>query len=170
MTSEVDKLTSAVSHLHPGGDTALHDAMVRASEDLRSSRAFYDARKIIIVLSDGADTVSHFSAKDCSDAAIASEATIVVVDASVPSEHNSPGQVFLREIAENSGGFVLPARLDSELKSAFHTIEQVLRNQYSLSYKPALFQRNGVYRSIDLRARKHGLKVHARTGYFAKSD
>jgi VWFA-related protein len=168
MTGDIKLLTSAVSHLQPGGDTALHDAVIRASHDLHSQPA--ESRKIIIILSDGADTISHAGSKDCMVAAVSSEATILVVDASVPSEHNSSGQRFLRKVVENSGGFVLPARLDSELKNAFQTINSVLRNQYSLSYKPALFERNGSLRAIELTSRKKGMTVHSRTGYYAKPD
>jgi Ca-activated chloride channel homolog len=168
MTGDIDLLTSAISHLKPGGDTALHDAVIRASHDLASQPP--DNRKVIIILSDGADTTSHAGSKDCMVAAISSEATIIVVDASVPSESNSPGQRFLRKVAEDSGGFVLPARLDSELKSAFNTINSVLRNQYSLTYKPSLFQRDGNFRAVELTARKIGLIVHSRTGYYAKAD
>lgn len=168
MTGDIGLLTSAISHLVPGGDTALHDAVIRASHDLASQPA--DNRKVIIILSDGADTISHAGSKDCMVAAISSEATIIVVDASVPSESNSPGQRFLRKVAENSGGFVLPARLDSELKSAFDTINSVLRNQYSLTYKPSLFQRDGSFRSVELTARKKGMIVHSRNGYYAKPD
>jgi Ca-activated chloride channel family protein len=168
MTGDIGLLTAAVSHLQPGGDTALHDAVIRASHDLHSQPA--DSRKIIIILSDGADTISHGGSKDCMVASISSEATILVVDASVPSERDSPGQRFLRKVAENSGGFVLPARLDSELKSAFQTINSVLRNQYSVNYKPAQFERNGSFRSIELTALKKGMIVHSRNGYYAKPD
>lgn len=168
MTGDIGRLTSAVSHLQPGGDTALHDAVIRASHVLASQPA--DSRKIIIILSDGADTVSHANSTACMAAAISSEATILVVDASVPSEQNSPGQRFLRKVTENSGGYVLPARLDSELKSAFRTIDGVLRNQYFLSYKPASFERNGGFRTVQITARKRGLVVHSRNGYYAKPD
>jgi hypothetical protein len=102
--------------------------------------------------------------------AVSSEATIIIVDASVPSERDSAGQRFLRKMAEDSGGYVLPARLDSELKSAFQTIDGVLHNQYSLNYKPAFFRRNGSFRSIALAARKRGLIVHGRNGYYAFPD
>jgi len=168
MTGDIALLTSAVSHLKAGGDTALHDAVIRASRDLALQPP--DTRKIIIILSDGADTVSHAKGGDCMAASISSEATILVVDASVPSERDSPGQRFLRKVVESSGGFILPARLDSELKSAFQTINSVLRNQYSLSYKPAEFERNGSFRAIQLIAHKKGIVVHSRIGYYAKPD
>ena len=170
MTGDIGLLTSAISHLQPGGDTALHDAVILAARELAKDNSGIDTRKLIIILSDGADTSSHAHANACMAAAISSEATILVVDASVPSERDSPGQRFLRKVAENSGGFVLPARQDSELKSAFQMIAGVLRNQYSFSYKPATFERNGGFRKIELTAKKKGLVVHSRNGYYARRE
>ena len=167
ITSDVEKLMSAVSQLQAGGDTALYDAIGRAEADLRQAGAGGESRKVIIIISDGADTASRDREKECVQAAITSEAMILVVDASVPSEHNSSGQRFLQKLANDSGGFVLPARQDEELKGAFRTIEEVLRSQYWVSYKPAMLERNGRYRGIQVLALKPGLKVHHRKGYYA---
>jgi len=167
ITNDVEKLTSAVSQLQAGGTTALYDAVIRASADFGAMPRLDESRKVIIIVSDGADTASQHTDKQCVRAAISSQATILVVDASVPSEHNSSGQRFLATLAADSGGFVLPARQDEELKGAFHTIEEVLRSQYSLSYKPSLLQRNGRFRLIKLTAIKRGLTVHNRKGYYA---
>jgi Ca-activated chloride channel family protein len=48
MTADINLLTSAVSSLQPGGDTALHDAVIHASSELSSQPS--DTRKIIINL------------------------------------------------------------------------------------------------------------------------
>ena len=103
-------------------------------------------------------------------AATSSEGTIFVVDASFPSQHNLPEQVYLKKLAESTGGVVLPARQDSELKSAFGTIGKILRTQYALSYRPSLFQRDGGYRTIQLTTQRQGLVIHARTGYYAAAN
>ncbi len=167
MTGDLDKLTSAISNLWPGGYTSLHDAVAEAPQVLRSTASPNDARKVIIILSDGADTASHLDQEACIKASIESEATILIVDASVPSEHNSPGQMFLKRMAETSGGLLLSARLESEIKGAFAAVEGVLRNQYAISYKPKDFRRDGRYRTIRLTALQPGRTVHARTGYYA---
>lgn len=67
MTGDVDKLVSAVSHLEAEGDTALYDAIVHASEDLRATRSD-EARNVIIIVSDGADTASHSTGEQCEKA------------------------------------------------------------------------------------------------------
>lgn len=168
MTGDLEKLTSAVSHLRADGDTTLYDAVARASSDLRKSSSG-EARRVMIILSDGDDTTSHATNKDCKEAAVSSEALILVVDASFPSQHDLPGQKFLKKMAENSGGLVIPARESSELKDAFGTIGKILRSQYALSYEPAMFARDGGYRPVQLTSQKQGLVVHSRVGYYAGS-
>src|SRR5262249_6387822 len=64
MTSDLKRLTSSVANLKPGGETALYDAIVHASWDLRLAHSSPGTREIIIVVSDGADTASHSSAAE----------------------------------------------------------------------------------------------------------
>jgi VWFA-related protein len=168
MTSDVRRLISAVDQLAPGGDTSLFDALVRASEKLRSTSSSNAARKVIILLTDGADTTSHATLKESINSTILSEATVLVVDATVPSENGTNGQAFLEELTTASGGAILPARHNADLKGAFQMIERVLRNQYALSYKPSKFQTDGSYRSVQLTAQKRHWVVRCRQGYFAK--
>jgi Ca-activated chloride channel family protein len=42
-----------------------------------------------------------------------------------------------------------------------------LRSQYVVSYKPADFDADGRYRSIEITALKKDLQVRARKGYYA---
>ena len=46
-------------------------------------------------------------------------------------------------------------------------MEEELRSQYSLAYKPADFRADGSFRTIYLTALRGGYTVHARTGYYA---
>jgi Ca-activated chloride channel homolog len=51
--------------------------------------------------------------------------------------------------------------------NAFSDIQDELRSQYVLAYKPAEFLADGRYRSIDINTPNKKLKVRARKGYFA---
>jgi len=166
MTSDTKRLNAAVHKLVPGGDTSLYDALLLASQRLHSSPS--GARKVIILLTDGADTTSRASLKESINSTISSDAVVLVVDATVPSENGTKGQSFLEELTAASGGAILPARHNEELKGAFQTIEKVLRNQYALSYKPSNFQTDGSYRSVQLTAQKRHWVVRCRNGYYAK--
>jgi hypothetical protein len=58
------------------------------------------------------------------------------------------------------------------LNRSLEELQQVIHNRYMISYRPALFQRDGRYRSIDITAQKsgHKLRVYARKGYFTTID
>jgi len=168
MTNDVNRLKAAVNKLVPGGDTSLYDALIMASQKLRAAPSVNAARKVIILLTDGADTTSHKSEKEGINSAVFSEATVLVVDATVPSDNGTQGQAFLQQLTKVSGGAILPARHNDELKSAFQTAEKVLRNQYALSYKPSNFRTDGSYRSVQLSAQKRRWVVQCRNGYYAK--
>jgi VWFA-related protein len=73
----------------------------------------------------------------------------------------------LEKLTRETGGFVLPARENSDLKGAFRTIEKILRGQYALGYPPPDLEANGSFRSIEVTSNKRGLRVHARNGYYA---
>ena len=50
-------------------------------------------------------------------------------------------------------------------------IQDELRSQYALSYKPADFRTDGRYHTIEILAQNHkGLRVRSRRGYFAPTQ
>ena len=52
-------------------------------------------------------------------------------------------------------------------RHSFAAIEDELRSQYVVSYKPANFDADGRYRSIEISSLKKDTQVRARKGYFA---
>lgn len=167
LTTEIHSVEKAIHDLRPGGDTSLFDALLLASHELDSS-ALDGTRKVILLLTDGADTASRGTESESIDALVHSDATVLVVDSTVPSDSGTHGQAFLDRLTTHSGGVILPARQAGDLKNAFRAVERVLRNQYALSYKPAGFEANGGYRTIQLNAMKRGWRVRCRSGYYAK--
>ena len=55
----------------------------------------------------------------------------------------------------------------NDVANAFAEIQDELRSQYALSYKPADFRPDGRYRSIEILAQNKNLRVRSRKGYFA---
>ena len=50
-------------------------------------------------------------------------------------------------------------------------IQDELRSQYALSYKPADFRNDGRYHTIEILAQNHkNLRVRSRRGYFAPAQ
>jgi len=76
----------------------------------------------------------------------------------------------LERIADATGGRAyVPFQL-SEVANAFAAIQEELRSQYAISYKPADFLSDGRYRSVEILALQKGLRVRSRHGYYAPSQ
>ena len=167
MTSDVDALDATIHALQAGGDTAMYDAIVLSSRKILESRRNSAGRPVIILITDGEDTSSKETLRAAEEAALRSEAAIFALDASPYFEKNSKGSLVLEKLTRATGGIVLPARKDADLKAAFGTMEKILRTQYALGYPPPDLEVNGSFRTIEVISNKRGLQVHTRNGYFA---
>jgi VWFA-related protein len=68
--------------------------------------------------------------------------------------------------AETGGRTFFPPSVE-DVSSSFKDIEEELRSQYALTYRPADFKQNGAFRTIYLFANDRRYSVRARKGYFA---
>lgn len=168
-TGDVGKLSGAIHHMNPGGNTALYDAVIRASNKLRSSSGI--TRKVIILVSDGMDTASKSLLNDAVLAAERAEAIVYVLSTNDLRESKHPkGDLVLESIAKPTGGRILPAREKGDLKYGFSEIDKALRSQYAMGYHPADFKSDGGFRAIEIIPDKPTFKVQCRRGYFAPRE
>ena len=73
----------------------------------------------------------------------------------------------LHDIAEATGGRAFfPIKIE-DVALGFISIEEELRSQYLLEYRPANFKLDGSFRTIYLHANDPRYHVRAHTGYFA---
>jgi hypothetical protein len=73
----------------------------------------------------------------------------------------------LRVISEATGGQAFyPVRIE-DVAAGFHQIEEELRSQYSLIYRPAAFKNDGSFRTIYLQTFDPRYKILVNKGYFA---
>jgi len=169
-TGDVSKLSGSIHHMNPGGNTALYDAIIRASNKLRSSGGGI-TRKAIILVSDGVDTASKSALNDAILAAERAEAIVYVLSTNDLREAKHPkGDAIMEEIAKPTGGHILPAREKGDLKYGFAEIEKALRSQYAMGYHPADFKSDGGFRAIEVIPDKPTFKVQCRRGYFAPRE
>jgi VWFA-related protein len=170
-TSDVGALSSAVKHLRAGGDTRLYDAIRFAAEKLGRASGPAAARRAIILITDGEDTLSHSLMNDAVQAALRSETAIFALSSNDLSMDRYPrGEAVLELVTRPTGGAVLAAHNPFEIGHAFNRVKEALRNQYALGYKPANFQPDGSFRSIEITPRKAKLRVQCRRGYFAPRE
>ena len=170
-TGDVSKLSSAIHHMNSGGNTALYDAVIHASNKLRASNGGGITRKAIILISDGMDTASKSILNDAVQAAERAETIVYVLSTNTLLESKHPeGDEIMKQIAEPTGGHILPAREKDELKHGFAEIEKALRSQYAMGYHPTDFRSDGSFRSIEIIPDKLALRVQCRRGYFAPRE
>jgi len=153
--------------LKANGMTVLNDAIVEAAAQLTSRP---EARKAIIVISDGADTKSGNSAEKAVRAALAANATIYTVDMSSIQEAGASrmqNQGVLKSFAAKTGGFFISSEDGLALRSALRSIVDELRSQYTLAYSPKEPKFDGKWHAIELRVAKPNLTIRTRKGYNA---
>ena len=169
-TDDTEALSNGVRMLRPGGGTALYDALYFACRDkLARNRRNGPVRKSIILLSDGDDNQSHVTREEAIEMAQRAEVVVYTISTNL-SGAGSHGDKVLERIAEATGGRAyIPFQL-TEVANDFANIQEELRSQYAISYKPADFQPDGRYRTIQINALEKGLHVRSRHGWFAPSQ
>jgi len=172
-TADQGQISHSIGQLVPSGGTALWDAVAYASHKLASREESQPVAKILVVISDGNDNSSKTSLKQAIEAAEHGEVivyTVSTAESAGDSSGPSMGDRALRLLAEQSGGSAFTPGSVNSLKRSLAELQQVIRSRYLISYKPARFQPDGHYRSIDIDAEKagHKLRVYARKGYYSR--
>jgi VWFA-related protein len=166
-TDNVQLLSTGVHKLHDGGGTALYDAIYRACKDkFLKDRPDHPARKAIVIVSDGEDNQSEYSRAQAIEMAQRAEVIIYAISTD-DSGLILRGDKVLEQLASATGGRAFFPFKMKDITRSFAAIEDELRSQYIVSYKPADFDADGRFRSIEISALKKDLQVRARKGYFA---
>jgi Ca-activated chloride channel family protein len=168
LTSDVQSLVRTIEHFSkPEGATALFDAIAQAAAYLRPEQG----RKVIVVVSDGADTISDLDFNTTLQRVLGADCQIYAVQTSHtenPNLRNVAAERYLQEFTSQTGGAVYVPRGTDDLDAAFAQISADLAQQYVLSYYPQDDHNDGRFRSIGLRvATRPDLRVRARKGYYA---
>ncbi len=166
-TDNVQLLSAGIRKLHDGGGTALYDAVYRACKDkFLKDHPDHPVRKAIIVVSDGEDNQSEVTRAQAIEMAQRAEVIIYAISTD-DSGLVMRGDRVLEQLAEATGGRAFFPFKMKDITHSFGAIEDELRSQYVVSYKPADFDADGRFRSIEISALKKDLQVRARKGYYA---
>ncbi|HUM07161.1 MAG TPA: VWA domain-containing protein [Terriglobales bacterium] len=153
--------TSTLLGVRSGGLTPLHDGLVFGADFVARHRR-PGVRPVLILFSDGRDTISMHSAREALDAAVNSGALLYAVDTGTSGE-GSDGSAFLRGISTATGG-----RYFSVHDGAATILKAVLddlSSSYVVTYEPPRRQ-NGFHSIRLLPTRNLNLRFHNRTGYY----
>jgi Ca-activated chloride channel family protein len=153
------------------GSTAIWDAVWATSNELLQDSAD-NARRAIILLTDGEDTISQVKMHDAILRAQKADALIYTIG--IGDSYNfGVNEGALRKIAEQTGGRAYFPHSERELREAFAQIQRDLREQYLVAYSPSNKARDGSYRRIQIEVAnpdlRKQLKLNYRAGYFAKT-
>ena len=167
-TNNIDLLNQAIHRLRPGGGTAFFDALYSTCRDqmLTVQGGREDIRKAIVLVSDGEDNYSHAYEQDAIKECQRAETIIYTISTNV-SPSRDKGDEVLERISEATGGRTFFPNKIEDVAKGFQSIEEELRSQYSLRYRPADFKQDGAFRTIRLVAMDPRYNVRAKKGYFA---
>ena len=135
-TPELKRIDEGIDHIRLGAGTALYDAVYLVSRALDKRQG----RKVVILITDGGDTVSKVDYKQAVRAAEEAEAivySIIVVPIENSAGRETGGEHALIQLSEDTGGKYYYATSVQQLDEAFHKISDELRTQYLLAYYPS---------------------------------
>lgn len=166
--SEVRDVGFAVWDTDAEGMTPLYDAIVTASEALAARP---ERRRVILLLSDGADTKSKYTYEDALKRAVAAEVSVYSVDLSDAALYRTavrdPSAEIMKTLSQKTGGRFFKTPGGSALGDAFTQTVDELRNQYTITYETTNDKRDGKWRAIEARVGRPGAVVRTRQGYYA---
>lgn len=169
-TNDEKAIDHGLNAMRGGEATALYDAIYLAAQRLGTKQG----RKILVLVSDGSDTVNNTSYEQALEQALRNEVmiySIIDVPIAASAGRDTGGEHALIALSEQTGGKSFYAS-DGGLDRAFARVSEDLRTQYLLGYYPHN-QEPGVdfhrLRVTVPRAAADAFNVRYRTGYFADS-
>ncbi len=171
-TDSTERLSKGIRSLRPGNATRLYDAVYYACrEKLLQSAQSDSVRRAIVLVSDGDDNASHVTREEAIEMALRADVIIYTISTNYAGMGNTDkNDKILERIADATGGRTFRPFQPQDVANAFAQIQDDLRSQYALSYRPADFMHDGRYRTIEIVADHKGLKVRSRHGYYAPAE
>lgn len=167
-THQMKTIQHGLNSLHGSAATALYEAIQKASNSLEPRKG----RKVLVLVSDGGDTVDTVTYRQALEAALRANVMIYsLID--VPIEASAGrdigGEHALITLSGQTGGryFYIDTH---DVRASFQQIADDLRTQYLIGYYPD-FQRDAdIFHRINVtipRAGGQGCQLRYRAGYYA---
>src|ERR1035438_3694608 len=170
-TNDLKQIDEGIDHVRNGAATALYDTVFLGSHALSRRQG----RKVMVVITDGGDTMSQVDYKEALRAAQEAEAiiySIIIVPIEASAGRDTGGEHALIQISEDTGGKYYYATSLPQLDDAFRKISDELRTQYLLAYYPSQRFSDSPFRRIQVNLANApaagSYQVHNRAGYYTK--
>jgi len=172
-TSDLRVIDRGIDHIRLGSATALYDALFLGSQALELRQG----RKVMVVITDGGDTMSKVDYQEAVREAETAEAilySIIIVPIEASAGRDTGGEHALIQLSRDTGGEYFYASSLTQLDDAFRQISDELRTQYLLAYYPSQRLADSDFRRIEVNVNGQtgddGLKVRHRTGYYTSKS
>ena len=172
-TADVRVIDKGIGRVHAGAATALYDTLYLGSDALLDRRG----RKVMVVITDGGDTVSKTSYQEAVREAQQAEVilySIIIVPIENSAGRDIGGEHALIQLSRDTGGKYFYASSLDQLDAAFRQISDELRTQYLIAYYPSARLSDSEFRHIEIKIdpstkdypSPSELQVRHRTGYY----
>ena len=169
-TNNMGQIDRGLNQLHSDFATALYDAIYQGSERLGPK----DGRKVLVVVSDGDDTVQSTTYAQALEQALRNEVMIYsLIDVPIEASagRDTGGEHALITLSEETGGKYFYVG-DGARDAAFKQVSDDLRTQYLLGYYPHNQEPGRIFHRIRVtvpRASATDFDVRHKTGYYGDS-
>jgi Ca-activated chloride channel family protein len=168
-TSNLNKIDRGLDNLRNGPATALYDAIYLACQNLAGKQG----RKVLVLVSDGGNTVKGVDYAKALESALRNEVmvySLIDVPISASAGRNTGGEHAMITLSEQTGGRHYYAAA-SALDQAFQKVADDLHTQYLLGYYAARREGDSEFRRIDVKLKTPGSSNYSlrhRTGYYSQ--
>ena len=172
-TADLKTIDHGIDRVHTGAATALYDAVFLGAQALETRQG----RKVLVVITDGGDTVSQVNYQGALRAAQQAEAivySIIDVPIEASAGRDTGGEHALIQLSEDTGGKYYYASSLAQLDQAFRAISDELRTQYLLAYYPAQRLSDSDFRRLEVKLtgvpEASNYNARHRTGYYTSKS
>ena len=178
LNGDIAGARAAIQATTTRGNTSLYNGLYLTLKELMKQRKSDGEvrRQAIVVLSDGEDTSSLVTYDDVNE--LAKESGVAIYTITLRSAlarntfarqaaTNSQAEFSMKELAMVTGARAFFPTAITELAGVYGVIAEELASQYSLGYSSSNPGRDGVYRRVDVRIARPGIRARTRTGYLA---
>jgi Ca-activated chloride channel homolog len=173
-TNQKKRIEIGINQVQQGDATALYDAVYLASERLAGTSAADGRRRVLVLITDGGDTVKgskYTQAMEQAQRAGALVYAIIIVPIYADAGRNTAGEHALIQMAQDTGGKYYYVVDPKDLEPAFRHVSDDLRTQYLLGYYAPRRGKDDSYRTIKVRMADAALQgkydLRYRAGYYA---
>jgi Ca-activated chloride channel family protein len=163
-TPQPKEIFKRLGSVQASGWTALLDAVALSTSQMRFAR---NRNKALLILSDGNDNNSRFSASEIRNMVMESDFRVYAIGL-----FHRPH--LLQRLAHETGGRVAIAQSMSELPDVVQRLSAEIRSEYLLGYTPTNARNDGKYRKVKVElVQSHGaqpLRASWRHGYYALGE